>query len=358
MSKNNKNTLITAEDLTDVFNCFKNDKERIKYMKKNYGDMDLAKSFETFYGMKVSSATKKSNTINTITNIIIGDVYEGTVSSFNQRGITFEIPGVKEEIISKETFSDCFDEVQNYLMNHNNKLMFEVREKRNGKYYVSVINAYYRIWQQLIERCIASETPISVHIDDLVRGGYLCHTSIWPINELTGKNYTSSVFIPGSLIVLNIESDFNKWIGEDVYIIPQKFTHYRPVGAPAENSLVGSRKRLLQLEGFKNIHEIYNRMKLADMPGAKYTPEVFEGTITGIINSSKKTGAFVELDNKYITGLLPLDSESLYAFHPGDKIKVIVKEWECQPDKEPFVFDKKNTSQVYKCNLRPVFELA
>ena len=357
MSKNTK-TLITAADLEDVFNDFKSDKERIKYMKENYGDMDLAKSFEIFYGMKVSSAAKKSKTINTITTIVVGNVYEGTVASFNHRGITFEIPGVKEEILSKETFSDCFDEVQNYLMNHNGKLMFEVREKRNGKYYVSVINAYYRIWQQLIERCIASETPINVHIDDLVRGGYLCHTDIWPINELTGKNYTSSVFIPGSLIVLNIESDFNKWIGKDVDIIPQKFTHYRPAVAPAENSLVGSRKRLLQLEGFKNIHEIYTRMKLATMPGARYTPEVFEGTVTGIINSSKKTGAFVELDNKYITGLLPLNSESLYGFHPGDKIKVTVKEWECQPDKEPFVFDKKNTSQVYKCHLRPVFELA
>ena len=357
MSKNTK-TLITAADIEDVFNDFKSDKERIKYMKENYGDMDLAKSFEIFYGIKVSSAVKKSKTINTITTIVVGNVYEGTVASFNHRGITFEIPGVKEEILSKETFSDCFDKVQNYLMNHNGKLMFEVREKRNGKYYVSVINAYYRIWQQLIERCIASETPINVHIDDLIRGGYLCHTDIWPINELTGKNYTSSVFIPGSLIVLNIESDFNKWIGKDVDIIPQKFTHYRPAGAPAENSLVGSRKRLLQLEGFKNIHEIYTRMKLATMPGARYTPEVFEGTVTGIINSSKKTGAFVELDNKYITGLLPLNSESLYGFHPGDKIKVTVKEWECQPDKEPFVFDKKNTSQVYKCYLRPVFELA
>lgn len=357
MSKNTKK-LITAADLEDIFNDFNNDKERLKYMKKNYGDMDLAKSFEIFYGMKLSSASKKSKSINIITNIIIGDVYEGTVTKFDQRGITFEIPGVKEEIISKETFSDCFDEVQNYLINHNGKLMFEVREKRNGKYYVSVINAYYRIWQQLIERCIASETPINVHIDDLVRGGYLCHTDIWPINELTGKNYTSSVFIPGSLIVLNIESDFNKWIGEDVAIIPQKFTHYRPAGAPAENSLVGSRKRLLQLEGFKNIYDIYNRMKLANIPGAKFTPEVFEGTVTGIINSSKKIGAFVEIDGKYITGLLPLESKDLYEFHPGDKINVIVKEWECQPDKEPFVFDKKNTSQVYKCHLRPVFELA
>ena len=122
MSKNTK-TLITAADLTDIFNCFKSEKKRIQYMKENYGKMDLAKSFETFYNMKVPSALKKSNTVNTITNIIIGNVYEGTVSSFNQRGLTFEIPGVKEEILSKETFSDCFDEVQNYLMNHNGKVM-------------------------------------------------------------------------------------------------------------------------------------------------------------------------------------------------------------------------------------------
>ena len=108
MSKNTK-TLITAADLEDVFNDFKSDKERIKYMKQNYGDMDLAKSFEIFYGIKVSPAAKKSKTINTITNIIIGNVYEGTVASFNHRGITFEIPGVKEEIVSKETFSDCFE---------------------------------------------------------------------------------------------------------------------------------------------------------------------------------------------------------------------------------------------------------
>ena len=62
MSKNTK-TLITAADLEDVFNDFKSDKERLKYMKENYGNIDLIKSFEIFYGMKVSSATKKSKTI-------------------------------------------------------------------------------------------------------------------------------------------------------------------------------------------------------------------------------------------------------------------------------------------------------
>ena len=143
---------ITALDLEDIFNGFNSDKDRIKFMKENYNNVDLAKAFDIFYGVNVSSDVKKSKNVNTITNITVGNIYEGTVASFNKNGITFEIPGVKEEIISKESFNDCFDKVHNYIMNHNGKLMFEVREKRNDKYYVSIINAYYRIWQQLIER--------------------------------------------------------------------------------------------------------------------------------------------------------------------------------------------------------------
>ena len=63
MSKNTKK-LLTAEDFEDVLDSFKKDSERIKYMKENYKDMDLAKSFETFYNVKFSTATKKSKLIN------------------------------------------------------------------------------------------------------------------------------------------------------------------------------------------------------------------------------------------------------------------------------------------------------
>ena len=64
------------------------------------------------------------------------------LSIFDKNGIVFNIPGVKDEIICKENFTDCEVNINNYLMTHNNKLLFEVREKKNNKYYVSVINAY------------------------------------------------------------------------------------------------------------------------------------------------------------------------------------------------------------------------
>lgn len=357
----NKQRLLTAADIysDDNFPYFKNDIERIKYMKKAYGNMPIAKSFSIFYGVDISEDTKRNKSINTVQIIELGNVYSGTVKSFGKNGIVFEIPGVKDEIISKENFNDCIDSINNYLLNHNNKLLFEVREHKDNRYIVSVIGAYYKQWTNTINKAIQHEQGINVHIDSLVKGGYICHTNISPLCQLTGKSYTHSVFIPGSHIVLNIEYDFDKWVGQDVMIVPQKFVEFRrdlKTGL-IENSLVGSRKKVLQILGMNNIHQIYNKWLLASTDErVKYVPEIFEGTVTGIINSSNKTGIFVELNDKYITGLMPIDAMDLLDYQKGDPIKVKISEFEVQEGKDPFVYNKKGT--LIKSNVRPVFELA
>ena len=126
----NKPRLLTFADINkeEDFPLFKNDKERIAYMKKAYGNMSIAKSFSIFYGVEVSQETKQNKSINTVQVIELGNIYSGIVKSFGKNGIVFEIPGVKDEIISKENFNDCADAINNYLLNHNNKLLFEVRE--------------------------------------------------------------------------------------------------------------------------------------------------------------------------------------------------------------------------------------
>jgi ribosomal protein S1 len=361
MSKNNK--LLTAADVFDVLDCpFKNEKERIKYMSKAYKNMSIAKSFSIFYGVELSQETKQNKSINTINNIEVGNVYTGTVKTFTKNEITFDIPGVKEEIVCRENFSTCMENVQQYLLENDNKLLFEVREKQRGSYVVSVINAYYRAWVNIIEKSMVQEDGIKVHIDELVKGGYLCHTNIWTLEKLTGKPYTSSVFIPGSHIVLNIEHDFEKWLGQDVIIVPQKFVEYRKdlKTGLTERSLVGSRKRVLQLEGITHMYNIWEetqtRAKLAEMSNTEVTPVVYDGTVTGIINSNKKTGIFIELDGKYITGLMPMEPEDLLDYRPGDVVKVVITEFEVQEGKEPFVTNKKK--HIVKCNVRPVFALA
>lgn len=361
MSNKNNTRLLTFKDINgeDEFPYFKNDLDRIKQMSKMYRNMSLAKSFSIFYGQELSKKVKTNKDVNNVQTIELGNVYSGVVKSFDKNGITFEIGGIKEEIISKENFNDCADAINNYLLNHNNKLLFEVREHKDNKYIVSVINAYYRQWTNIINKAIQYEQGINVHIDSLVKGGYLCHTDITPICNLTGKTYTHSVFIPGSHIVLNIEHDFEKWVGQDVMIIPQKFVEFRKdrTTGMIENSLVGSHKKVLQILGMNNIHEIYNKYALAQADErVKYVPETYDGTVTGIINSNNKTGIFVELNDKYITGPMPIDAIDLLDYKPGDSIRVRIKEFEVQEGKEPFVYNK--GGYLIKSNTRPVFELA
>lgn len=349
--------LITAATLEDPFeNPFKTEKDRLRYMKENYGHLSIAEQFAVFYGTEVSAELKKNKKVNNPVNVVIGQVYKGTVHQIDKNGIVFTVPGVKEELLSKENFSDCMDNIKNYLLNHNNELLFLVTEKRDNRYYVSVLGAYYHSWQKQIERAIEQRAAINVHIDSLIRGGYMCHTDIWPISELTGKTYTSSVFIPGSNIVLNVETDFERWVGQDIQAVPQKFTIYRTYGRPAENSLMASRKLGLKIIGMKNMYDIYTRAKLGERDDVDFTPEVFDGVVTGIINSNKKKGVFIEIPDMYITGLMPVDASSLLNYKPGDVIKVSVKEFECMEGKEPFYIDKKNI--IRACNIRPVFARA
>jgi len=358
--QNKTNSLLTATDLMidGEFPMFKNDKERLKYMKQAYGNMSLAKAFAIFYGVEVSPEVKKDRSINQVNIINVGDICAGIVKEITKTQISFVIPGVKEEIISRENFSTCLDSIQNYLLSHNNKLLFEVREKKNNTYIVSVVNAYYKSWLDTIDKAIQHEDGIEVHIDSLVQGGYLCHTPITTLNNLTGRNYTHSVFIPGSHIVLNIEHDFEKWIGQDVVIVPQKFVEFRKnfKTGETENSLVGSRKKVLQIMGMKNLADMYNTYLLSTKENVKYTPEVYEGVVTGIINAQKKQGVFVELQDKYITGLLPMESYDLLDYKPGDKIKVTIDTFEVQDGKEPFVLNKRGG--IVNSNTRPVFKLA
>ena len=359
-----KEKLITNADVCDILDSpFIDDKERIKYISKHYGNMSISKAFSIYYGLELEDDSKSNRNANTINVIELGKIYTGTVKEFTKNIMTFDIPGVKEEIICKEPFATCMDSIRNYLLTHDNKLLFEVRQKDHDKYYVSVINAYYKAWENLIKKAIEHEDGVTVHIDELVKGGYVCHTNISTLCELTGKNYTSSVFIPGSHIVLNIERDFEKWIGQDVVIVPQKFVEFKKdlrTGL-TENSLVGSRKRVLQIIGTKNMFDLWNdletKKKLASIANkTEVKSDVYKGVVTGIINSNKKTGIFVELNDMYITGLMPIDSTELLDYKPGDEVDVRISKFEVQEGKDPFVLNKKN--QIIKCNVRPVFEIA
>jgi len=348
-----RNRLLKAKDFENVLDVFTTDADRIKYVSKNYGHLSIADAFAKFYDVELNESELPAE-VNETVNIQIGNCYYGNVVSFERNCIKLSVPGVKDEIVVKEDFADCYDAITNYLLNHNNQLYFLVNDYRHSKYSASVLGAYYQLWIDDVKRMITKEETIDVHIEKLTRGGYICTTPITAINDLTGRNYTSSVFIPGSSIVLNIEHDFEKWVDADVKVVPQKFTTFKRMGTVSESSIIGSRKRYLQLVGNENLYNIYNR-SLLESKSSKFAPEVFEGTITGIINSNKKTGVFIELDDKYITGLMPLDPTELLDYKPGDKISVYVSEYETIEDKDTFIIKH---NRIVKSNVRCVFAKA
>lgn len=354
MGKKKKNKLLTAVDI-ETNQLFTSEKDRIRYMSNNYGEMNIAESFKKFYNLDEDINTDIDD--DTVSVLELGNCYIGEVKEFTKHGIIFDIPGVKDEIICKENFNDCMDNVQNYLMTHDNKLLFEVREYDRGRFIVSVMNGMYKLWKNAIDEAIYKKNAVEVHIDSLTRGGYLGHTTITTIQELTGKDYTFAVFIPGSAIVLNIENDFEKWVDEDILVIPQKFVEFRKnfKRGVVESTLVGSRKLLLQMKGNINLFEIYNRYQLTQSGQFKANPENLQGHVTGIINSGKKTGVFVELDGMFITGLMPVDKMDLMNFKPGDAVTVYPAEFEVKDGCEPFVTNKKG--DIIRCNTRIVFGL-
>lgn len=359
-----QNVLTNAEIRMDSsFPYFKNDIERIKYVSRKYREMNIMEAFNTYYDMKVSKKEldKKVKSINNlqIETIQLGNIYLGDVAEFKKNILTFTLPGVKEEIICKDNFNSCLDHVQNYLLQHNNQLLFLVRQKKNNKYYVSVIDAYYQSWVNNVNTCIKNFIPINVHIDELIRGGYICHLPIDTLVDLTGKDYTHMAFIPGSQIVLNIEHEFEKWIGHDVQIIPQNFVDYYKNFKTGETqrSLVGSRKKLLSIIGINNLKDLYYKYQLINSDVANKASDIeFDGTVTGIINSKDNRGAFIEIDDLYITGLLQIDNPiDLLDYKAGDRVHVKIDSFSTIEGQEPFITNKKG--KVIKSNTKVIFKV-
>ena len=97
-----ENLLITSKDCSNIFDGFKNDKERIKYMSHAYRNMNIAKAFGVFYGFDVDNDVKHNKNVNSVYSIEIGQVYSANVKQFDKNTLTFDIPGVKEEIVAKD----------------------------------------------------------------------------------------------------------------------------------------------------------------------------------------------------------------------------------------------------------------
>ena len=87
--------------------------------------------------------------------------------------------------------------------------------------------------------------------------------------------------------------------------------------------------------------------------------------MTGVINSSKKCGVFVEVPDLLITGMVKVSPEELVNYKPGDNVAVRLTSFDEETfynkavgqvqHVDPYVIED---GVLVKCNLKPILSWA
>lgn len=340
---------------------FADEKKRIRVYSERFKNMSVLEGFKKVYGEEVvAGASEKGNElpreygvgdiINTRIGIISKDSvefkdinYKGTVSSsvnlYKYKGlrdrksddiIPVVVTGVKKDQITVDAIKPLTDGWINNVISN-----------------------------PTCQYVLGDPKTIKVKNLQLVDGGFVGKAVIPSTSSFVGEDYVVDAFIPGSQIVLNITDDFEQFIGKDVDVF---VLNYVPKGSGM--SLICSRKSYLTFLGHEQLIELFNRW-CEDSPkwNNEYSRIVHPGVVTGVINSSKKCGVFVEVPDLNITGMVKVPAEELVNYKPGDKVAVHLSSFdeETYYNKEvgqvqhvdPYVIED---GVLKRCNLKPILE--
>lgn len=353
-----KEKLLTVKDIENGsdFPVFNSEKERLRYMRMHYSKLSIGDSFIKFFNIdskreqeSLKNAPDTCNIsacIGSIITLDVSKIVDGEVYCNNNYKETIKV--IDDLRYNEEHF-------RRYLKSTGGKVCAMVRRVIDNIIYCSIKDACVAKWWAEIDNAIKSKKAINVHIDRLFDSGYICSTLIYTAYKVLGINLYEQVFIPGSLIVINIERDFNRWVGQDVLGIPKSVTTFK------ENSdckpvqcVVCSRKDALRKQAETNLYHIFNESKFVSKFGGIYDKR-FPGEVSGKINTATKTGLFVEFDDLYITGLYTCDKNTFDRYNIGDRVDVKIIKFERKDGvNDDFVV---RNNKIITCNIRPVLEI-
>jgi ribosomal protein S1 len=130
-------------------------------------------------------------------------------------------------------------------------------------------------------------------------------------------------------------------------------------------SLIASAKELIKFRGECKLIELFNSWCEESNLWKKFSATTVEGRVTGVINSSKKCGVFVEIPSLEMTGLVPVEPDQLVNYKADSIVNVkitgfdeekkynnITKQME---HVEPYVIED---GILVRCNIKPVLAFA
>jgi hypothetical protein len=337
---------------------FKTEKERIRAYSKRYANVSIS---EAMCGIKEETINIPQLPVTPVVN----GIYKARIT---KHGDYVSVHGLsaKEQVI-------CRNNLKRYTNMEMTDREIDVKvvaiDKLRQTITIDVLQPLFENWinsimeDKTIQYNVKAPKIVSVSNLRLGNGGFIGKAEIQAISEFIGEPYYVDAFIPGSQIVLNIESDFNRWNGATVDTFVAGYTT-RP-DSVNQMSLICSRKALLNFSGNLTKIELYGDYCTQGKKWKTFTKSSFVGTVTGVINSSKKCGVFVELPLFNITGMINMEPERLVEFKAGDEVSVRITDFEQMLEYDPSTGNmvhqepyKIENGCLKSCILKPVLELA
>lgn len=309
------------EEVIDLSKPYYKPTKAVKMRTMAYADLSITEAFNKAYGTNVGGdLAERAN--QTPTELRVDQLIPLRIASITKSGITFDSNATKQVIETRNNFYHYekmrehvpTDALEARVIDVNaNRVMVDLFGPMVEKELSSITSEPWR--QNTVKGSVPSVTVKNLH---MVRGGFKGRVVLNGISDFLGDDYELDAFIPGSQICLNITDDFEQYEGQTVRAMILSSS----IGPNGKRSVVCSVKRLLQHMGNLKLMEIHSMW--CDQEGAwkEFSQRVFDAKVTGVINSSKQCGVFVEIPELNITGMIRKPADELVNYAMGTAIKV------------------------------------
>lgn len=351
-----KSNSIISEPFKMDWPEFTKDSDRIKAYSKRFKNKTITEAFQEVYGLDLVNVSDRVN--DTPREYRVGDIIKTRLVNVSKDSVEFEdvnYKGVVHCAINIYKYSKLrggSNEVVNAVVTDVNKDRITLDPiKPMTEDWINTVIA-----NPAVQNVLGSPRTIRVKNLQLTAGGFIGKAVIPSTSEFVGEDYTVDAFIPGSQIVLNITDNFEQFIGKDVDAFVLNY-----IQKGDDMSLICSVKAYLTFLGQERLIELFNAWCEDSPKWDKSSASVHGGVVTGVINSSKKCGVFVEVPDMNITGMVKVAPDELVNYKPGDNVAVrlISFDEETYYNKEvgqiqhvePYVIER---GVLVKCNLKPI----
>lgn len=342
----------------------RSDRKRIIDNSIKFSNTDIRKAFEEVYGMKIKKG-KEDHDPAVYFNAQVGDIIPLKIKSIDKKGAHFDVENSKEEFSSAINLYQ-YKKFQDFIPKR--AINCKVISRTENKIVVDPLAPMYDEWLQDKLSTIDSQLDMNHDRSIIVRdlkltksqsmkgGGYFGAVRVDNVSSFLGQDVFIKCFIPGSQIVLNIENDFEKWNGKEVRAFITNYVSDRM-------SLICSAKEYLKFQGDKNKIEIFKDWSEDNKNWSKESKKEYDGIITGVINSAKKCGVFVEIPELSINSMVNVKPNELVNYRKNIKCRVKWYRFDentfynadlCQVQhRDPYIVDN---GILKKCYLKAIFE--